>query len=187
MIRKISKYHNNKKHSANLSKNTRCSPKILHKVNGYNIFIKKDDTLVELFLNNCISWCCRHLGYRTDLESTPSVYWSYDTLNTETVDFGKANETNYTFLGYYVSVVNEIHLKINGHRTWVQLANTLIHEWIHYLQSSMWANRYDKHYTYDTNPYELEAYHYAAIFCNKCAEYSLHKINKHSKYRKYIH
>ena len=41
-------------------------------------------------------------------------------------------------------------------KEWV--IQTLIHEYIHYLQSPLWMKRYyDMGYEYDTHPYELAA------------------------------
>ena len=59
----------------------------------------------------------------------------------------KFNRETNTIWIYYPEATN---------KEWV--IQTLIHEYIHYLQSPLWMKRYyDMGYEYDTHPYELAA------------------------------
>ena len=175
LIRRLSKYHVNKKpydYGNEITRNKKPI-KIKHKISGHPIFIKKDDSIIENYLHNNVLWCKRNLGYTQNIKNTPRIYWSYYDLDIESV--------GYSTFGYYSFDKNTIHIKITGHRTWVQLSNTVIHEWVHYLQSHIWYSRYSNMYEYEENPYEIEACNYANIFCTPCAEYSLNKIHRIKK------
>lgn len=165
MIPKLNKYHEHARTKIDFSSVSNLNleiPKFSHKLDYTDsIFITYDYDLIEKFIYNSSSWCYNNLGYRTDLEQTPEIDWEINSLEMQKLNV----------LGYYHPDQNMIELRIRGHRTWVNLANTIIHEWIHYLQSNLWYNRYSNSYRYDKNPYEIMAHHYAAINCNKCANF----------------
>jgi hypothetical protein len=59
--------------------------------------------------------------------------------------------------GEYYNDGNEIKIWWETHSTSKEITSTLIHEYTHYLQYWPWYIRYMKTYSYDKNPYEIEA------------------------------
>lgn len=57
---------------------------------------------------------------------------------------------------YYISK-NTINIWWKPHSDFKELASTLLHEYAHYLQFWPWYSRYEKIYSYDKNPYEIQA------------------------------
>ncbi len=171
MIPKLNKYHEHSRAKINFAvvpNQVFDIPKFSHKLEfNDSIFIEYDHDIIDKFIYHSSSWCYNNLGYRSDLEQTPEIDWSINNAEMQ-----KSN-----VLGYYHQDLNIIEVRVMGHRTWVNLANTIIHEWVHYLQSNLWYNRYNNSHNYEKNPYELMAYHYAAVNCNKCANFCWRKIN----------
>lgn len=61
--------------------------------------------------------------------------------------------------GEYCKILNEIIIYWKNIESKEELIRTLIHEYIHYLQSPIWMIRYySMGYDYTTHPYELQAY-----------------------------
>ena len=171
MIPKLNKYHEHCKTKIDfnsIANKDLVVPKFYHKIETCpTIFIKNDEQLINKFIDYSVTWCYNNLGYRTDSGAMPEIEWSFTNKEMQKVNV----------LGYYHQNDNFIELRIQGHRTWVNLANTIIHEWVHYLQSNLWYNRYNNSFKYDKNPYEIMAYYYAAVNCNKCATFCWRKIN----------
>jgi hypothetical protein len=143
-------------------------PKFSHRVEyAPTMYLIYDSELIQQYMNNCVTWCYNNLGFRLDVENTPEIEWKYQ-------DNDMKKQRAY---GYYYPDENCIEIRIKGHRTWVNLANTIIHEWIHYLQSTTWQTRYYNSHNYTTHPYEVMACFYSAITCNKCANFSWKKIS----------
>ena len=61
-----------------------------------------------------------------------------------------------TFGEYYHSE-NAIEIWCGPHIDFEDLASTILHEYSHYLQFWPWYTRYRSMYTYEKNPYEIEA------------------------------
>lgn len=60
--------------------------------------------------------------------------------------------------GEYCSIMNEISIYYIKIKTRKMLIQTIIHEYMHYLQSPIWFKRYYRMgYNYNDHPYELEA------------------------------
>lgn len=58
----------------------------------------------------------------------------------------------------YCSLMNEISIYYSKMKSKKMVIQTLIHEYIHYMQSPIWFKRYyNMGYNYDDHPYELEA------------------------------
>ena len=58
----------------------------------------------------------------------------------------------------YCSIMNEISIYYIKIRSRKMLIQTIIHEYMHYLQSPLWFKRYySMGYSYNDHPYELEA------------------------------
>lgn len=61
------------------------------------------------------------------------------------------------FYGEYTNYDNRIKIWWKSHTTSKEITSTMIHEYVHYLQYWPWYIRYMNKYTYDKNPYELQA------------------------------
>ncbi len=59
--------------------------------------------------------------------------------------------------GEYYNDGNMIKIWGGPHINFNALASTMLHEYAHYLQFWPWYTRYKNTYSYETNPYELEA------------------------------
>ena len=103
--------------------------------------------LAEKYLDKCIDL----YGYSKHHDTTPylefqpyvhSVYTEDDNPEAEYIfDYN-------TIVIYYKNITDEKHL-----------AQTIIHEYQHYLQSPSWMTRYYRMgYRYDNHPYEVAAY-----------------------------
>lgn len=60
-------------------------------------------------------------------------------------------------VGEYLYKENEIQIWWKPHSDFKDLASTILHEYTHYLQFWPWYSRYQKIYSYEKNPYEVEA------------------------------
>lgn len=60
-------------------------------------------------------------------------------------------------VGEYLYKENEIQIWWKPHSDFKDLASTILHEYTHYLQFWPWYSRYQKIYSYEKNPYEIEA------------------------------
>ena len=112
------------------------------------------------FFDWCLHWCQKKFG-KVKGKPVPYIEWVW-------------NDRWYQekkFLAFYDKEDNQIDLRIQGHRTIYNLANTIIHEYIHYLQPTHgnWYERYDKMHGYSDNPYEIEAYHLGETYAVECA------------------
>lgn len=139
------------------------------KVRMYNLSRKITEKELNVFIDNCLQWCEQLFGTAKDKE-VPYVEWDW-----KSTWYQKRN-----LLAVYDREDNEIYIRIQGHRTIYNLANTIIHEYIHYLQPSSggWYERYDKKWGYDKNPYEIEAKLLGDLYAVECAQTSLSKMGK---------
>lgn len=78
-------------------------------------------------------------------------------LSVEDRRYSDATDPN--IKGEYCRILNEIVIYWENITSQEELFRTLIHEYIHYLQSPSWMTRYYKMgYEYETHPYEIQAY-----------------------------
>jgi len=115
---------------------------------------------INEFCDWCLHWCYKKFG-KVKGKSLPIIEWEW-------------NDRWYQkkkLLALYDKEDNQVDLRIQGHRTIYNLANTIIHEYIHYLQPAHgnWYERYDKKWGYNKNPYEIEAYHIGDAYAAECA------------------
>lgn len=114
------------------------------------------DAMVEEFMYGVLRWCSRKFG--TKPGGTPTIDWTWNHRDWETEG---------TFAEYH-NGDNTIYIRIQGHRNIYNLANTIIHEYVHYLQPNGWYWRHLTKWGYDQNPYELEAYHLGDSWAGAC-------------------
>jgi len=128
--------------------------KRLHYLSQYRL---KDSTIDE-FCDWVLHWCHAKFGGHPYKE-VPCVEWEWKDRW-----YQKKN-----LLALYDREDNIIQLRIQGHRTFNNLAKTLIHEYIHYLQwSPKRYEEWDAQYGYSNNPYEIEAEHLAQVYWGDC-------------------
>ncbi len=78
----------------------------------------------------------------------PKMYFFYGSK--------KESKKNLTF-GEYYNDGNTIKIWCGPHTDFNELASTMLHEYSHYLQFWPWYTRYKNMYSYEDNPYEIEA------------------------------
>jgi hypothetical protein len=81
-------------------------------------------------------------------EDFPKLYFFYGSKR------GVKKELIY---GEYYNDDNIIKIWAGPHVNFNALASTMLHEYAHYLQFWPWYTRYRNTYSYETNPYEIEA------------------------------
>lgn len=127
---------------------------------------------MDEFFDWCLHWCQKKFG-KVKGKDVPQIEWEW-------------NDRWYQkkkLLALYDKEDNIITIRIQGHRNIYNLANTIIHEYIHYLQPTHanWYERYDAMYGYSKNPYEIEAYHLGDTYCVECATTAIGWMGKRAK------
>ena len=113
------------------------------------------------FFDYCLHWCHKKFG-KVKGKPVPQIEWYWN----------ESRYQKYNMLGEYDKEDNIIYLRIQGHRNIYNLANTVIHEYVHYMQPTHgnWYERYDRTHGYKENPYEVEAYHIGETYAVECAK-----------------
>lgn len=129
---------------------------------------------LDEFFDWCLHWCHKKFG-KVKGKAVPQIEWVWN----------ERRYQEYKMLGEYDKDDNIITLRIQGHRNIYNLANTIIHEYIHYIQPTHgnWYERYDKMHGYNNNPYEIEAYHLGDAYCVECAITAVRWMGKRSTSR----
>lgn len=127
---------------------------------------------LDEFFDWCLHWCQKKFG-KVKGKPLPLIEWEW-------------NDRWYQkkkLLALYTMEDNIITVRVQGHRNIYNLANTVIHEYIHYLQPTHtnWYERYDTMYGYSKNPYEIEAYHLGDLYCVECASTAIGWMGKRAK------
>lgn len=112
---------------------------------------------LDLIIACCLEWCAKTFGVN-EKRGTPEVEWMWNDRWYQSKNF----------LGTYDWEDNLISLRIQGHRTVYNLAQSIIHEWIHSLQSPSWYERYHNTLGYWENPYEIEAHYLGEQYAPDC-------------------
>ena len=111
------------------------------------------------YVRAVIQWCSQHLGLPERGVRIPEVSVSYYPH--------KKKHGNYVFSGKHIRVY------VNNHASISQLTDTIIHEYVHFLEirSQAQQKEYNKHLQqigYFKNPYEISARDKAARHVNAC-------------------
>ena len=124
------------------------------------------DKEIEKFVRYAVQWCEKKFGYNWKQNYRIQTEWDRNDYLLKEIGA----------LGMYDPDANVIFLRLSGHRTIYNIANTIIHEYIHYLQPRGWYNRYDTKYGYTHNPYEVEAFHLGDLYEVDCTHWVMKKM-----------
>ena len=107
--------------------------------------------------DSVINWCWDNLGSsKFQSHEAPDVY--YDWVASD-------------LLGEWVSSENEITIYVNEIDSLKEFIQTIIHEYVHYLQSPIWYTRHwnrKPNQKYFEHPYEAEAEVVAVMYWKVC-------------------
>jgi hypothetical protein len=136
--------------------------KINYKQYNTTHWISKDHSTILKFSHAVLSWCETVLGS----DGVPVFIEVYPNIKLKRLH------------GEYESHSFTIYIYVKGHRTWKNLANTIIHEYIHHLQHPTWYTRYRQLYSYKNHPYEIFANDIADKTASHATVYALKKIRR---------
>ena len=96
-----------------------------------------------------IDWCIDEFGLSKHYEHYPYIEIDID-------------EEDYSLMGEFIGDNNEIIIYLNAINNIDDFINTIIHEYIHYIQSPSWYTRYLNNLTLNEviknkHPYEIQA------------------------------
>ena len=101
----------------------------------------------------------KHYGFSKFQECTPYVELHKNIYEKYSGEEGDNQGEEDKCHGEYCSMMNEISIYYPQMKSRKMVIQTLIHEYIHYLQSPTWFKRYyNMGYHYNDHPYELENY-----------------------------
>ena len=111
------------------------------------------------YVREVLSWCRQHLGEPARGVRAPEIKISY-------YPHRKRH-------GVYFSAGKAILIYVNNHSGIAQLTDTILHEYVHFLEirSNVHQKEYDRHTRqlgYDSNPYEVSARRKAAAHVRAC-------------------
>jgi len=100
----------------------------------------------------------KHYGFSKFQECSPYIELDNSIYETSA---SEKNGTNDECNAQYCSMMNEITIYYPQMKSRKMVIQTLIHEYIHYLQSPTWFKRYyNMGYNYSDHPYEIKANEY---------------------------
>ena len=107
--------------------------------------------------DSVINWCWDNLGSsKFQSHEAPDVYYDWAASD---------------LLGEWVSSENEITIYVNEIDSLKEFIQTIIHEYVHYLQSPIWYSRHwnrKPNQKYFEHPYEAEAELVAVMYWEVC-------------------
>ena len=101
-----------------------------------------------------MNWCKRNAGLNLKRKYLPALEWATIAEDDSSGD--------YDFEDNIISVYK------NKHTSVVEIISTIIHEWVHYKQSTKKYYEYDTIYNYYDNPLEIQANELADKMKWKC-------------------
>lgn len=141
----------------------------LNEARARRVYTKIKSNKVSEFIELTLEWCRANLGENQSARFDVDVYYEEDLV-------GDMTKGCY---GEYDASTCSIYIRMSKHRVWQSLANTIIHEWCHYLQNAGWYTRYQNNgYTYKEHPYEKEASYVARKLSAMCTEHVLRKMKE---------
>ena len=113
---------------------------------------------VQNIINEVFPKIEKHYGFSKFQECTPYVELHKNIYEKYSGEEGASGDEDGCH-AEYCSMMNEISIYYPNMKSRKMIIETLIHEYIHYLQSPTWFKRYYDQYGYDytTHPYEIEA------------------------------
>jgi hypothetical protein len=114
-------------------------------------------------VNEALKWCMNYMDYPTGHKYYPTIK----------IVYYKMKRSRY---GDYTSQTRTIRIFINQHESSNSIVNTVIHEYVHYIQmpTNQQHLQYDrllKAKGYNNHPFELEANSIAKLLSPKCISY----------------
>jgi hypothetical protein len=111
------------------------------------------------YVREVLSWCRQHLGVPASGSKAPTLTISY-----------YPHQKRH---GVYYSLGKSIRIYVNNHPSVAHLTDTILHEYIHFLEirSNAHQKEYDQQTAlvgYDNNPYEVSARQKAAAHVQVC-------------------
>jgi hypothetical protein len=111
------------------------------------------------YVREVLSWCRQHLGVPASGSKAPTLTISY-----------YPHQKRH---GVYYSLGKSIRIYVNNHPSVAHLTDTILHEYIHFLEirSNAHQKEYDQQTAlvgYDNNPYEVSARQKAAAHVRAC-------------------
>ena len=113
---------------------------------------------VQNIINEVFPKIEKHYGFSKFQECTPYVELHRNIYEKYSGEEGASGDEDGCH-AEYCSMMNEISIYYPNMKSRKMIIETLIHEYIHYLQSPTWFKRYYDQYGHDytTHPYEIEA------------------------------
>ena len=113
---------------------------------------------VQNIINEVFPKIEKHYGFSKFQECTPYVELHKNIYEKYSGEEGASGDEDGCH-AEYSSMMNEISIYYPNMKSRKMIIETLIHEYIHYLQSPTWFKRYYDQYGHDytTHPYEIEA------------------------------
>lgn len=105
-----------------------------------------------------LEWCQNNLGINTRKRKKLLLE----------INYKKRMRGNDIYYGKYCFNQNKITIYVKNCLTIDEIISTVIHEYTHYLQSSVKYRLYSKTYYYSQNPYERQAKRYETKYTKLC-------------------
>jgi hypothetical protein len=102
------------------------------------------------FVNSIFDYCISQFGYS-----------KYQRVLPRLILYNRPCRSEPENCGYYDYSKNVICIFKPSHRSCLDLVNTIVHEYVHYLQSEKKYYKLEKKHEYKDHPFEVEAYEIA--------------------------
>lgn len=99
------------------------------------------------FVNSIFDYCISQFGYS-----------KYQSVLPRLILYNRPCRSEPENCGYYDYSKNVICIFKPSHKNCLDVANTIVHEYVHYLQSEKKYYKLEKKHKYGDHPFEIEAY-----------------------------